>query len=100
MKEALKFIDKCSVPSQIAKRVYGINTEIISKKDAKQAVRMVNKWISVKDEFPDNSTRVIASSDWIGEVTYKDGTWIFGEGYESGLMDNVTHWMPLPEKHK
>ena len=60
---------------------------------------MENKWISVKDRFPEEEEDVL-SYQFNGEINI---SYTYGHEWrslESGFrMDNsvVTHWMPLPE---
>ena len=71
-----------------------------------------NKWISVKDRLPNcNGIYLVWMPHYfggeIGEpvVCYFDGknTWHDSYGVDFGRIlnpDDVTHWMPLPEKTK
>ena len=69
----------------------------------------VAKWISVEERLPD--TEVIAINTLEGTYGYKEmiiGYVFQDETYESGYgaendnetLENVTHWMPLPEAPK
>ena len=69
----------------------------------------MNKWISVKDQLPEEDTPVIVTyiggvsgkphSDVLGAV--RDGVWYWYDGFpievSKEITVEVTHWMPLPE---
>ena len=63
------------------------------------------EWISVNDRLPENSDSVLVFGKYIcgGSI---DMAWCnsvtktFYSEEESHLLDNVTHWMPLPEPPK
>jgi hypothetical protein len=60
---------------------------------------MGDKWISVKDQLPDNGTPVLICHHqdlWVccGE---RDGRQWFNQFDDSGVPCYPTHWMPLPE---
>lgn len=68
------------------------------------------KWISVKDQLPEDDAIVIAFDaefDTVLELRYNTsyfkhkGFWLYENGgeYEYEYKE-VTHWMPLPEKPK
>jgi hypothetical protein len=78
------------------------NNIIFTKKTKKM------KWISVKDELPENDFdenivsykhndyRIVTVASYDSETnTFKEVTSSF-----SYQIDNVTHWMPLPEPPK
>lgn len=55
------------------------------------------KWISVKDRIPHNHDCVLVYSSETGVEIARYGTsgrWVGIDGY----VENVTHWMPFPEK--
>ena len=67
---------------------------------------MNNKWISVKDQLPDDQQEILtywAEKKMIDAQTYylEYGTpgqwWMFG--WQNHLLSSgrITHWMPLPE---
>ena len=67
-----------------------------------------NGWISVKDRLPENSNEVLTYGNGLIRVMCLldhgsgDGDYLVWEddyGYYEEL-DNVTHWMPLPEPPK
>lgn len=57
-------------------------------------------WISVKDRSPGNHEPVFIHSMANGIMTAiytTSGNWVGDDGY---YVDDVTHWMPLPEPPK
>ena len=50
------------------------------------------KWISVKDKFPDKEGRCLVFTDY-GDVTMDS----FVDGMFVCNLGNVTHWKPLPK---
>ena len=61
------------------------------------------EWISVKDRLPDHKTQCIGYFEVaysygfnINEVFYNDGRWF----WDLDSIENITHWMPLPEPPK
>lgn len=88
--------------------------EFFSVEDGCEAM----KWISVKDELPDNNQRVVFADIGHGEIysivagDYHYGMFrpdtggLYGSNYDGGAeiyldanMD-ITHWMPLPKPTK
>lgn len=72
---------------------------------------MKNEWISVKDRLPTVYTFCwVYDADGYTQTAYlTDGTDAVGNvivyfqeasGSSCSLIDNVTHWMPLPEPPK
>ena len=66
---------------------------------------MKSNWISVKDKMPEDKTGNINYLCWVstGFGEYKIGRineWGWHCGYGSDILQDVTHWMPLPEKPK
>lgn len=66
---------------------------------------MKEKWISIKDKFPENDTGCLV---FIQLKNFEQGCGNidvarFDEGfyqYKSKQVENITHWMPLPKKPK
>lgn len=63
----------------------------------------MSEWISVKDRLPNNSSRVLAYPNTVGEA----GTALYWENPQmwQDLEDHTepwtpTHWIPLPEPPK
>lgn len=59
----------------------------------------VGKWIPVTERLPEKLKEVITYRGECGtsiEYTYGDGAWFF----DDTMLDDVTHWMPLPEPPK
>lgn len=56
-----------------------------------------NDWVSVEERLPPKKQNVLAYSprSGIAEADYADGVWM--QYRWSAVMDDVTHWMPLPE---
>ncbi|WP_368043047.1 DUF551 domain-containing protein [uncultured Gemmiger sp.] len=57
----------------------------------------MSDWISVKDRLPKQQTEVLAFRRGIMYLAWYDneiGRWASDEW---GILDAVTHWMPLPE---
>lgn len=62
-------------------------------------VKEVNKWISVKDEMPDNRQTVIIYWTYEGTKRITSGSYNSNSDYwqhGAATQLNVTHWMPLP----
>lgn len=62
-----------------------------------ESLRPKEEWISVKDRLPKPQTEVLAFRRGIMYFAWYDneiGKW---SSDEWGLLDAVTHWMPLPE---
>ena len=55
-----------------------------------------NEWVSVEERLPPKKQNVLAYSprSGIAEADYADGVWM--QYRWSAVMDDVTHWMPLP----
>jgi hypothetical protein len=62
------------------------------------------KWISVEDRLPpDGQTVLIWSAGYIYQGWYEKTSLICGDFYDKDtclIIENVTHWMPLPEPPK
>ena len=59
-------------------------------------------WIKVEDRLPDTDVSVLVYDERQGVlVADYDGAWGFSN-YEHGMLDYVTHWMPLvlPKSNK
>ena len=70
--------------------------------------KLMSKWISVEDRFPEEGQRVIYYFErtgidigkyWQGKKNYDKGINYFG-GNRGFLGGDVTHWMPLPDSPK
>lgn len=64
-----------------------------------------NKWISVKDRLPKNEQDVLAylndgEETRIAPCNYYNGVWFDSVMNCVVVLQNVTHWMPLPEPPK
>ena len=63
------------------------------------------KWISVKDELPEDNSRVLIDDEGLVEIAeYKADGWpqgfiIIENGGEYVTEIEPTHWMPLPKIH-
>ncbi len=61
-----------------------------------------NKWISVKDQLPENTKNVLV---WQPQnlntrmTRFSHGLWQFEKGTQA-RYESVTHWMPLPKPPK
>lgn len=60
------------------------------------------KWISVKDELPENSGNFLATDGDITTELYFEKRqrchlWLESSGKPSEPIDDITHWMPLPK---
>ncbi len=51
----------------------------------------MNDWIDVRDELPPPGEEVLAYCPVIYNVTFWNGS-------EWDCMDDITHWMPLPDR--
>ena len=73
----------------------------------------MSKWISILDRLPEKEVRVLVyveSKDFIDidsyveiyecPVSFSTQSICIGEGWESGLDGEITHWMPLPTPPK
>ncbi len=60
-----------------------------------------NEWISVKDRLPEDSREVLIYDKRSGDVLYawySMETWNENDFcYEGDDLDDISHWMPLPE---
>ncbi len=77
------------------------------------------EWISIKDQIPEPGIEVILlaskKEDWIydgdkkhyqnkqfigylGKYSSDDVSCVFGDGFVPFVIEEITHWMPLPEK--
>ena len=61
------------------------------------------EWISVEDRLPENETQCIGyfNHKWqvdfrVNEVWFTNNRWY----WDLDLIENITHWMPLPEPPK
>jgi len=66
---------------------------------------MTDKWLSVKDRFPEKSGSYLASDgDTVAELHFETRgrlrLWLEPSGKPSEPIDDITHWMPLPEPPK
>ena len=64
---------------------------------------MINEWISVDDDLPQEDFEVIVCSDddvymSVFRAGYVQGDYYFDVEIEKNIV--VTHWMPLPEPPK
>lgn len=63
-----------------------------------------NEWVSVDERLPDNNTQVLMwSAKWnIAEAGsyYNKNFWVYSEIGDGYIADDITHWMPLPERPK
>lgn len=60
-----------------------------------------NRWISVKDRLPEEEGKylICCSDGYQTTAEYENKTWLVYTGrYEE--IEDVTHWMPLPEPPK
>ena len=55
------------------------------------------QWISVKDKLPTKEGDYIAYSSFVEALYYQDSKWKDYTGDEIVIVNEVTHWMPLPE---
>ena len=55
-----------------------------------------NEWVAVEERLPNSKQNVLAYSlsSGIAEADYADGVWM--QYRWSAVMDDVTHWRPLP----
>lgn len=60
----------------------------------------MNEWISVIDRCPPSDVNVLVfDKKGIFTAHISGHSWICScECYEGSFLDNVTHWMPLPEE--
>ncbi|OOF50706.1 hypothetical protein BKK52_00735 [Rodentibacter trehalosifermentans] len=64
-----------------------------------------NGWISVIDRLPEEGVDVIVYSDYakavfVAWLSCEDNTCFTDENGDYGLIDEITHWQPLPEPPK
>lgn len=62
-------------------------------------INVPSKWISVKDRLPKDGECVIVydtREDYIGMWEFSGVAW-YNDDYNPLSIDEVTHWMPLPE---
>lgn len=62
----------------------------------------VQEWISVKDRLPEEGECVIVydtREDYIGMWEFSGVAW-YNDDYNPLGIDEVTHWMPLPDAPK
>lgn len=68
------------------------------------SIETVQEWISVKDRLPELGERVICTDgDAVFEQYRVENSCVYGMWDRCGLkspMQEVTHWMPLPEPPK
>lgn len=67
--------------------------KLAAEKEAKKP-----KWISVKDRLPENMEFVFVSNADCKSVNR--GFAVFRDGEWHSPIDNISHWMPLPEPPK
>lgn len=70
--------------------------EAISQLEAQQP-----RWISVKEQLPENGQKIIAAFRdggglIVDQARYSNGEFDFAS-WAYVLGDNITHWMPLPQ---
>lgn len=87
-----------------ARRAFGFPNEIyddwLKENEQRLASEAPSNWIPVSERLPDSKTEVMVHRKdrgfWWG-VLVKDN-WYTRFGYGWDNVDDVTHWMPLPEK--
>lgn len=65
----------------------------------------INQWVSVKDSLPESAKDVLISynneeSIAIGWFAFQHNKWLVEKEFDAEEVNNVTHWMPLPEAPK
>ena len=63
----------------------------------------MSKWINVKDKLPEHKGDYLVYEKWIIRGRISDSIEIVyfrGKSYWAKSNENITHWMPLPEKPK
>ena len=72
--------------------------------DAIEALQaQIPQWISVEEALPNKPGRylcIVKSRIWESELYTDFLGFDHGFFHDSGIADNVTHWMPLPEPPK
>ena len=61
-----------------------------------------DKWISVKDRLPENGQYAVLFDEkerYMGMGEFR-GTFWYDSNHQKCGLDEVTHWMPLPEPPK
>lgn len=86
----------------------------IARNYVKRFIKHKSPWISVKDELPKADGKYMVWRDGEWEIcefdaeyqrfgyTYEDYDEMYSRlvGWDDTIHDDVTHWMPLPEKPK
>lgn len=88
--------------SELALDLYNALSEIVKLRARIAELEAEPRWISVRERLPEINTRVLAiTPEGYMEVDYKySGTSVYCGLAEFYSLDNVTHWMPLPEPPK
>jgi hypothetical protein len=87
------------------------NNDVINELNESARQRVLKselKWISVKDELPEEGTNVIVSDGktvtddctfmpWGGHTEFTWQVHAYGYDNDSHTVENVSHWMPLPD---
>ena len=61
-------------------------------------ISLLDRWISVDDMLPEDSTRVlVANRSGVNVACYNGRYWERGASNKHIPLTTVTHWMPLPE---
>ena len=68
-------------------------------------IKVPNKWVSVKDRMPKDGQDVLAYLNYgeetrIAPCNYYNGVWYDSVMNCVVVLQDVTHWMPLPEPPK
>ena len=106
--DALKIaIDDRWMPDMMVSEIWGVIDEAPT---VATGINVPNKWISVKDRMPSDEE---VERTKFGFLCYIEGFFIMLDGFDilpynkeakafwslhnNRAIDNVTHWMPLPE---
>ena len=65
----------------------------------------VPRWIPVAERLPKVGAKVIACDtrdDFVDVLVYENGYWEYSDGEYKGYyeIDEITHWMPMPQPPK
>lgn len=59
------------------------------------------EWISVDERLPETRETILYfNGEWVDACYFDGDNFMTLDTYESSIVDNVTHWMPLPEPPK